>query len=129
MQAKTFLFGVTSLLLICCNVPGEERAPSLHPEGAYTRHVKGEFSVADDTLYIYPVNGQKNLFSIERRTGFQRITNAVAGPREWKRQRSFGIWVEEEGLLREQKLGKFYALAEGGKSITTGSSRYRRIHD
>jgi hypothetical protein len=114
-------------LFFSCSLSSGKSNGEKTVEGRYVVQSKGEFSVADDTLAISPVANRKDIFSIERSVGFQRITEKGTGPKERKQEKTTAIWDAESGQLREQKIGRVYFLSADGSQLVIGSTAYTKI--
>ena len=91
---------LTATLIVGCG-------PKSH-DGTYTAIIKGEFSIAEDTLII---KGD----IVTKRTGFRRIIDGKLKPKEWTIER----WI----------LNKAYGpiIDLGENQITLGSTTYKQI--
>jgi hypothetical protein len=88
---------------------------------------KSDFSIAEDTLAIKPIPNQKDLYVIERRVGYQRVTEKGIQLKKTEQEKATAIWYAESSQLKEQKRGRVYSLSTDGKQMMIGSTAYTRI--
>ena len=127
MKLYFFPFLVVPVVLSCAN--SNSLGSNETAEGTYVMQSKSEFSVAEDTLIITPVTGQKDLFSLKRSVGFQRITGKGVQAKELKQETATAIWEAGSSKLKEQKHGRIYSVSADRGQILIGSSIYTRIAD
>lgn len=127
---KLYVYGVTLVATaLSCSSRQESSSESRAVEGVYVMTSKGEFSQAEDTLLIHPMENQTTLFSLERKVGFQRKTEKGLQSRQMKQERSMAVWDESTGQLKEQKHGRVYHLSKNGRQLQIGSGVYQKIAD
>lgn len=114
-------------IMVSCKSSDDRQEPWRLAEGTYVLQSKSEFSVADDTLVIKPVIGQKGLFSIKRNISYQRTGAKGEIPREKKQEVSTAIWEPETTQLKEQKHGRFYSVSADGNQLLIGKTVYRKV--
>jgi hypothetical protein len=116
-------------IMISCSPSVTGDADASPVEGTYVMHSKGDFSIAEDTLAILPIQNQKDIYTIERRVGYQRITETGIQPKEIRQEKATAIWYAISNQLKEQKKGRVYSLSTDGKQLLIGSTAYTRILD
>lgn len=126
MQHSIFLLFILAVILSCENATSRF-SDNNSVAGTYVKQAKSEFSVADDTLSITPVTGQKNLFSVKRTVSYQRIIKKGARPKESRQETATAIWEPESRQLKEQKYGRLYALSEDGSQLMIGATVYTKL--
>lgn len=93
--------------------------------GVYVNQSQGEFSVAMDTIII--TKNENGNFSIERRTGFNRIINGVTQPKNYKTEKSLARLNKNTGELEELKYGKIYSFNATSNELFIGKASYQKI--
>ncbi|CAN5396555.1 hypothetical protein BH10BAC2_BH10BAC2_46450 [soil metagenome] len=97
--------------------------------GTYSSHLKGEYSIADDTLAISKVNDLGNTYAILRHISFQRIIENKIQSLEYKREKWIAIYDEKDKVLYEQKDGKIISFAPEKNMLLLGSSEYKKVNE
>jgi hypothetical protein len=121
------VYFLAAQVLVSCSLSGTGEADEKKVEGTYVMHSKGDFSIAEDTLAITAIPNQKDLYAIERRVGYQRITEKGIQPKKMEQEKATAIWYAESNQLKEQKKGRVYSLSTDGKQMLIGSTAYTRI--
>lgn len=118
-----------SLLAVVLLVTGcdQQKSSSLKGfiPGSYARSVQNEFSTGRDTLLI--IEGGNNVFRLEHRISYKRITNGKMGPTESKVERWTALFDKGAGVLKETKRGRVISFHQEDNSLFVGSSRYNKI--
>ena len=95
--------------------------------GIYVSDARGEFALASDTL-LFSVGGGDNAYAIERRTGYQLITDGKPGKREWDRETWTGIFDPEKGLVQEIQKGRVIRFVSDSGYLVIGRRVYRKVY-
>lgn len=120
MKSKILIISVW--VFSACNESGYSK---LKIEGIYVSSYESEFGKAMDTIIIAPLN--RGMFYLVRRVGYRRIVNGKQGAYEHSTDSSICSFNETTAQLQEQRHGRVYALARGGKELVMGGSAYKRI--
>ncbi|MBT2563771.1 hypothetical protein J7E50_05500 [Pedobacter sp. ISL-68] len=94
--------------------------------GMYVSDARGEFALASDTL-VFSVGAGENSYSIERRTGYQLITEGRPGKREWGRESWTGIFDARSGLVQEMRKGRVIRFVPDSAYLVIGRRVYRKV--
>jgi hypothetical protein len=112
-----------NILLSCTSAhSGKEQV-----EGTYVNHFENEFSKAQDTVTINAYNKEAGTYFVIHRTAYQRINNGHPGTRQFKEERSIGVWNDRTKQLTEQRRGRIYSFPSTGDELLLGSSRYQKV--
>jgi hypothetical protein len=87
----------------------------------------GKYSVADDTLVIVPA--ESNNYLVERRTGFNRISDGVRGKREYEKESWNAVYDEGTKTLQETRLGKLITFYPDSSFLRVGKRKYKKLSD
>lgn len=93
--------------------------------GVYVNHSEGEFSLSDDTLVIRLKD--RDQFSVERKTGFNRIREGMAGGREHETENWQVELDEASAVLNELNHGKVIRLFPDSAMLRIGKREYSKI--
>ena len=126
MKGFVFALMVITAAAACSNSQ-ESLAGSRSIEGVFILSSKGEFSQVEDTLAVRSIKNHRGIFFIERKSGFQRVTQKGLQPKQQKHETAMGLWDEKTRQLNEQKHGRIYSLSADGNQLLIGSTLYRRI--
>lgn len=89
--------------------------------GVYVKHVKSEYSVGDDTVYISHADGH---YIMDRRTGFCRLSHGERGAKELKLQHAV-LEVAGDGRWQDAKTGVIITQKNG--KLLLGTAEYEKI--
>lgn len=93
-------------------------------DGTYVFSGRSEFSVVSDTLIVR--HEKDRLFSIERRTGFQLLSDdGKLGVRRYEMEHWSAVYDEGLKVLLESARGK--VIAADGRELQVGRRKYKRI--
>lgn len=95
--------------------------------GTYVNSAAGKYSVADDTLVIVPA--ESNNYLVERRTGFNRISDGVRGKREYEKESWNAVYDEGTKTLQETRLGKLFTFYPDSAFLSVGKRKYKKLSD
>jgi hypothetical protein len=95
--------------------------------GTFIIQTKSEYSIALDTLIIVPLSQAENSFQIERRTGYQKIRNGIAQPKEYKVEKGQSVWNEGKQVLSETDYGRQITPSKDGQFLFLKNTRYQKI--
>ncbi|MBB2145769.1 hypothetical protein GM921_09745 [Pedobacter sp. LMG 31464] len=93
--------------------------------GVYVNSAGGEFSVASDTLEVEQVEG--NNYVINRRTGFNLVTDGKLGKREYEVEKWSAVYSLDTQVLTETKKGKLISFFPDSGSLSVGRRVYKKI--
>ena len=112
-----YLFFLFIIIVGCNNI-------QQHPiEGVYTNKYESEYSVADDTIILKVSNPE--MFSITRKTGFQRKRNNILLPKEYKTENLNGVYDATHHCIHEIQKG--LTLICTGETIKINNTTYHKI--
>lgn len=125
MKKIQFIFTVLALatLLFACHA---DQTREFMP-GTYVNSAGGKYSLADDTLVIVPA--ESNNYLIERRTGFNRISEGVKGKREYEKESWNAIYDEGTKTLQETRSGKLITFYPDSAFLKVGKRKYIKLAD
>jgi hypothetical protein len=121
MKALIILLFLTIIIYGC-----SETAKKSDPSGTYVTHFKNEYSLTDDTLIIRNINSTDQAFSIERRSGFQKIRDGVIQIKEFKSSKWDATYNNDSKVLQQTDLGKQVYITDHN-SVKLGDSEYKEI--
>lgn len=122
MKAMYFIFGVCLVMLLAACKTDKTR--DFIP-GSYVNSAGGTYSMADDTLVILPA--ESNNYLIERRTGFNRISEGVKGKREYEKESWNAIYDEGTKTLQETRMGKLITFYPDSAFLKIGKRKYMKL--
>ena len=112
-----YLFFLFIIIVGCNNI-------QQHPiEGVYTNKYESEYSVADDTIILKVSNPE--MFSITRKTGFQRKRNNILLTNEYKTENLNGVYDATHHCIHEIQKG--LTLICTGETIKINNTTYHKI--
>lgn len=121
MKALFYLVAATVLFATACT---NDKTRSFIP-GTYVNSAGGEYSVADDTLFIEPA--ESNNYVIQRRTGFNVITDGEKGKRQYETEQWNAIYDEGTKALTETRKGKIITFFPESNTLKVGKREYQKI--
>ena len=124
MKLLKLLIVLITVMFISCKSKSNTR----NFTGQFTNQSKSEYSIATDTLTITPLNNSEKSFQIERRTGYQKITNGVRQPKEYRVEKWQSTWNEDKQILSEADYGRQITPGNDGQSLTLKTTRYQRTN-
>jgi hypothetical protein len=95
--------------------------------GSYVNQAQSEFGKDCDTLIITSDNSKNKTYTIESRTGYQKIRNGVLHPMEYKQEKWMATWDADKLLLSETELGRQIRFQPQKLSLLLGNSEYRKL--
>lgn len=123
MKTMHLIFGLLVASMISCQ---SDQTREFMP-GTYVNTAGGKYSLADDTLEILPAEG--NSYLIERRTGFNRITDGVKGKREYEKESWNTVYDQNTRTLQETSSGKLLTFYPDSAYLKVGRRLYKKIAD
>lgn len=121
MKALIILLFVSFFISSC-----SDNAKESDPSGTYVTHFKNEYSLTDDTLIIRSINSSEQAYTIERKSGFQKIRNGVLKSKEFKSAKWDATYNNDSKILQQTDLGKqVYITNHNG--VKLGDSEYKKI--
>ncbi|MGY4539450.1 hypothetical protein ACVW0P_003884 [Mucilaginibacter sp. UYNi724] len=122
MKTLFYLCAIAVLLVTACTTyKTREFIP-----GTYVNSAGGEYSVAKDTLVIE--HAQSNNFSIQRKTGFNVITDGKKGKRQHETEQWSAIYDEGTKTLTETRKGTLITLYPETGTLKVGKREYKKIN-
>lgn len=121
MKKTIILSAVIAMLSTACTT---DKTRDFIP-GTYVNHAEGEYSIANDTLMIEPV--EQHNYIIYRKTGFRRINNGNPGQREHETEQWQAIYDESTKTLQETNQGKQLTFYPDKKQLKLGKRVYSKI--
>lgn len=122
MKTLFYLCAAAVLFITACTT---DKTREFIP-GTYVNSAGGEYSVADDTLVIEPA--ESNNFSIQRKTGFNVITDGTKGKRQHETEQWNAIYDEGTKGLTETRKGKFITFYPETGTLKVGKREYKKIN-
>lgn len=124
MKTMYLLIGVGLVLILeACKT---DKTRDFIP-GSYVNSAGGTYSLADDTLVILPA--ESNNYLIERRTGFNQISEGVKGKREYEKESWNAIYDEGTKTLQETRMGKLITFYPDSAFLKIGKRKYMKLAD
>jgi hypothetical protein len=124
MKASTILIALVTLIFMSCKNGGGN---SEDYSGTYVLQTHGEYAKDYDTLVVSSDQSVKNQYSIQNKSGFQKIRNGVTMPKECKQTTWIATWNEEKQVLAETDLGRQIQFKNSGNSLVLKNSVYQKI--
>ena len=69
--------------LFCCRCKTNSTANNV--SGTYVLQTKGEYAIDYDTLVISSDHSSRNTYTVQNKSGFQKIRNGITLPKEFKK--------------------------------------------
>ena len=95
--------------------------------GTYVNHAASEFSMADDTLVLSPLDGDR--FQVNRKTGYRLLDESgkpgklILESETWE-----VLWDEALGAFQDRRKGRTISFDRKTGELVLESSRYRRMN-
>jgi hypothetical protein len=124
MKVSTILIALIATLFISCKSGSSNSADY---SGTYVLQTQGEYAKDFDTLVVSSDQSAKNAYSIQNKSGFQKIRNGVTMPKEYKQTTWVANWNEEKKVLAETDLGRQIQFKNNGNSLVLKNSVYQKI--
>lgn len=121
MKVLFYLVAAAVLFATACT---NDKTRSFIP-GTYVNSAGGEYSVADDTLFIEPA--ESNNYVIQRRTGFNVMTDGKKGKRQYETEQWNAIYDEGTKALTETRKGKTITFFPENSTLKVGKREYKKI--
>lgn len=93
-------------------------------DGTFVNSAGGEFSKANDTLFIE--QGEGNIFLIHRRTGFNLIEDGKIGKRQYEKEEWKALYDEGTKSLSELGKGKLIIIYPDSGYLLVGKRKYTK---
>ncbi|QHS55212.1 hypothetical protein GWR56_06535 [Mucilaginibacter sp. 14171R-50] len=93
--------------------------------GLYINHGESEYSSADDTLYIEPLQLNAKTYTVQQRVGFQRIRDGKKLPREFTTKKWMATWDQDKQVLTQDGFGNQIRFIPGGLLLET--AKYKKV--
>jgi len=119
---KILTFIGCAMFIIACS---SSRNPEL--SGIYTNQAQSEYSTASDTLIITVVSLTDKSYSVERRTGYQKIRNGQKLPAEHKQEKWQATWDPDKQVLAETEYGRQISVLRDKPGIQLKNTVYLKI--
>jgi hypothetical protein len=120
---KMLTFISCAMVIIACN---SSKNPEL--SGVYTNQAQSEYSVASDTLIITAVSLANKTYSVERRTGYQKIRNGQKLPEQHKQEKWQATWNADQQVLSEAAYGRQISLLRDKPGVQLKNAVYLKIN-
>jgi hypothetical protein len=114
------------MLALCGCAAKQQVIPSI--SGTYVRTATGAYSRVWDTLCIREYNDSPGIYLIEHRTGYRRINNGRAQPKEYRTTKQVAVRDQQTGELTERKTGKLYTFLLQRNAVLAGTAVYNKIN-
>ncbi len=124
MKVSTILIALITILFISCKSGSSDSADY---SGTYVMQTQGEYAKDYDTLVVSSDETSKNTYSIQNKSGYQKIRNGVTMPKEYKQTTWIATWNEEKQVLAETELGRQIQFKNNGNSLVLKNSVYKKI--
>ena len=124
MKASTIFIALITILFISCKSGSSNSADY---SGTYVLQTQGEYAKDYDTLVVSSDEPSKNTYSIQNKSGFQKIRNGITMPKEYKQVTWVATWNEEKQVLAETELGRQIQCKNNGNSLVLKNSVYQKI--
>jgi len=112
------------LLLAACQSKNKQTQDFI--PGAYVNSAKGEYSIANDTLLIQPIDGTH--YQIIRRTTYQAIRDGKTLPTHHKEQKLNAVWDSAKQELDETITGRIFHFDEAKQLLLINQAVYHKIN-
>ncbi len=122
MKTSIILIALVTILMAACT---SDKTLSFIP-GTYVNSAGGEYSVADDTLYIEP--SESNNYVIHRKTGFNVINDGKKGKRQFETEQWNAIYDEATKAMTETRKGKIITFSPESNTLKVGKREYQKIN-
>lgn len=122
MKTLFYLCAAAVLFVTACT---SDKTRSFIP-GTYVNSAGGEYSIASDTLVIEPA--ESNNFFIQRKTGFQVITDGKKGKRQYETEAWNAVYDEGTRTLTETRKGKLITFFPETSKLKVGKREYTKIN-
>jgi hypothetical protein len=122
MKTNIILTVLTLAVLLACNTNNKQ----FDVPGTYVNYTSGKYSIANDTLVIESLEG--NRFKVNRKTGFNLIRNGKRGKREYETEKWNTIYNEKTGVLTETQRGKELIFYPDSNMLMIGKRVYKKLN-
>lgn len=125
---KAYFFKIILLpfsLLVAC---GNHRQVIDFIPGTYVNVARSEYSIANDTLTISPVENTPGSYLILRNTGFRRIVEGKLLPAEQKLRNLNGLWNEQKQVLEILQNGVVVTFQPAQHKLRIQNSEYAKLN-
>lgn len=122
MKVSTILIALIITTLYSCSPTSKTTDIS----GTYVTQFTNEYSITSDTLVVAS-EANSQTYSIERRTGFNKIRNGKTLPKEFKVAKWVSSYNIEKQMLQETELGKQISVLSEKQSLKLGDSEYQKV--
>jgi hypothetical protein len=122
MKVSTILIALIITTLYSCS----PKSKTTDISGIYVTQFKNEYSITSDTLVVAS-EANSQTYSIERRTGFNKIRDGKTLPKEFKVAKWMSSYDIEKQMLQETELGKQISVLSEKQSLKLGDSEYQKV--
>lgn len=122
MKVSTILIALIITTLYSCSPTSKTTDIS----GTYVTKFTNEYSITSDTLVVAS-EANSQTYSIERRTGFNKIRDGKTLPKEFKVAKWVSSYNIEKQMLQETELGKQISVFSEKQSLKLGDSEYQKV--
>lgn len=118
-----------SLLLFLSACKGRGDRTLAFIPGTYVSYARGDFSMAWDTMVIRELDDHNGMYSILRKTAFQRIREGKLMPAEHDSEQWEAVYRPGHQILEVPGRGKIISLFADSGRITVGHKEYHKLND
>lgn len=122
MKAFIILVLMTVILYSCTNKAKESDA-----SGTYVTNFKNEYTVTEDTLIISKAGSSDLNYSIERKSGYQKIREGALKDKEHKVAKWDATYDPASNVLKQTDLGMQVYVIPLNHSVKLGASEYKKV--
>lgn len=128
---KTFFSTLTiaTVVLSCNSSAIKSNAIREFMPGAYVRHTSHEMGEEWDTLRISPSGEIGNDYIIQRGWAYQRISDGVKQPVDYKTEKRKAIFDEQTMVLTETKSGRVISFVPEKNILLSETREYEKLKD
>ena len=124
MKTLKFLTFIScAMIIIACN---SSKNPEL--SGVYINKAQSEYSIASDTLIVTVISLTDKSYSVERRTGYQKIRNGQKLPAEHKQEKWQATWNPDKQVLAETEFGRQISVLRDKPGVQLKNTVYLKIN-
>lgn len=114
-------------LVIFLHVGCKQNTSVSNLEGTYVSQTNGEYAVNYDTLIVTSLHTAAKSYSIQLKTGFQKIRNGQKLEKAYKEASWTATWDESKHVLIESELGKQIQFRQGDDALLWNELVFKKI--
>jgi hypothetical protein len=104
-----------------------DNAKTTDSSGTYVTNFKNEYSVTDDTLIISKGGSSDINYTVQRKSGFQKIRNGVLQDKEFKSVQWQATYDPNDNVLKQTDLGTQIFIFPSNNTVKLGASVYKKV--